>query len=68
MLSCRDTQGGEDSTFRIWVCVVAQSSKANMCECKVAQLPHIYKRVYGQSCIETLHESRKRKSIGLLDV
>ena len=22
-------------------------------------------RVYGQSCIETLHESRKRKSIGL---
>ena len=23
------------------------------------------KRVYGQSCIETLHESRKRKSIGL---
>ena len=25
----------------------------------------VLRRVYGQSCIETLHESRKRKSIGL---
>ena len=25
----------------------------------------MYKRVYGQFCIETLHESRKQKSNGL---
>ena len=26
---------------------------------------HVFLRVYGQFCIETLHESRKRKSSGL---